>query len=574
MTKSRDNKQTIRAYMRTHDVNYTTAKRAITKQASRKAALRATIRAAINENDTATGSAEPETSTPSPRVAIGVDLTGRCVCAPDEQHAGHRDDCPERLKAFPPRTADEAAGIVHPPVTLDMTRAPFTERVRHPHIHDLDGRCAKNRNGNSCATTTSSPRVAIGVDPDPNYVHSVIHTLNGPALTGGLGTGEPVTPSAADLLRTAARATNAESFPDGATVRLWQATALDPNTGQRVPTVVTQVRHPADETGHHKITTHTALNAQLDPNQHVMSVLTDEPVPTPSRRDNLKAALRTGNEDTLNAHLRAHAPGPHIDDLHAALEQLADLELELREHTDDPETPVTYEMLRHATQATTTHGTRWGGSHGIPSAADVCRAHLLGTPRTDGPYTDDPYTVWPEDLAATIEAVADDDAILAAAAEGTTASTDDIAEELLILANGLCKPAPTPSQPSNTSDKDHYLVVTDGDRYVNRRYKVECTTPAPLTGKRASSCEGWEECPQCALLGADQWDTILDTGTAHGIEHIMLTNGPATPTGQCALIAFPEAWEESDAIHNLPPGRYAINHTWDDEYATLWLRTQ
>jgi hypothetical protein len=641
MTKSRDNKQAIRAYMRAHGVNYTTAKRALREQATRTGFTADQIAASSRIEQDSDLVFVPFTDGQQPATDLTVDLTSGPGIVPDEWHLDktttgdpdegrdedgyaltvrrapvyldphlHRDDltrfphvhdlngtcltnrhrelCDVPAGTTPARPTvaaitaafarDHTANGSEVPVFMDTIKATMADQTRAHHIHDLTGRCVKNRTGNFCDTPPGNARVAIGVDPDHEYVHTVIHTLNGPTLTDGLSTDEPGIDLGADFNASpeaAARAITGEPIPDGATIRRWQETARLPDTGERVPALVTHVLYPADENGHRKeTTTRTLLPADPMPTG---VLVTDEawalmPHQQPSRRNNLKKALATGKQDVLNAHLREHAPGPHIDDLHAALEQLASLELELREHTDDPESPVTYEMLRHAILATTTHGTRWGGGKWHPTAADVCRSYLLAvkvTTSEDTPEVDGQYRVQPEDLAGVLEAVADDDATLDEAAHGTAADADDIAEELLILANELCKPATTPGQPSSTGDDTHYLVVTEGARHIDRCYTIDCTTPT----KGRGSCEGWEECDQCSFLGADEWDAILDTGTAHGVEHIMLSTGPAIATGQCALQAFPEAWEESDAILNLPPGRYAINSKWEDEYCTIWLRT-
>lgn len=767
MTKSRDNKQAIRAYMRTHGVNYTTAKRALAARPRLTAAQVAESSRIAQEADdnTALGpiSYADDTNTAAPLVknTAHADSTGTCpdcghgtsdgrlACDPNCPQGRHldksptrdrdgyaltirrapvyldpylqrdalgtfphvhdlngtcihnrgRDLCQQPLGETPPRPTVAAITAAYArtgsvdarsalPVFIDPTKATSADQTRAQHLHDLNGRCLKNRNGHFC----SNPQINLLHDlnthlkvrgPRTGDDAGKIHTINKPQpktrtnrnrnRVDGLDHGSdhaPMNPTfivdeawhatndnyisrnlilddtpterdttnqVASLLGLASHTVatthtvhldaqpatikdltvdsrgriidrptpgsdgsaagdpTEQPLPDGATVRQWYATTIDPETGDRVPTLFTQTRYPTDEHGRRReVITQTPITGDLDTDTTWKAI-----ADVPTRRDELKAALKTDTkatrkpegkpvtDDALNSHRRAHAPGPAPADIQSALEQLADNELALREHTSDPETPVTYEMLRHAILATSTHGETWGGSKWNPTAADVCRSYLLGvhvttsTPdSTDTPDVDGQHEVHPEDLAGLLTMLADDELTLDEAAEGTAVTADDIAEELLILATRLGEPSPSTTDPKadvspRTDDHRHYLVVHEPTTAHHRgRHTIDCTTP-PANLALDGSCEGWEECGTCRQsdLDDDTYDDLYDTGTLHGVEHINLGFGPAIRTGKCALQAFPEAWEDSDAILNLPPGRYAINSTWEDEYCTIWLRT-
>lgn len=127
---------------------------------------------------------------------------------------------------------------------------------------------------------------------------------------------------------------------------------------------------------------------------------------------------------------------------------------------------------------------------------------------------------------------------------------------------------------------EHYLVVTlddlspdDAAEYATldqderaewdddrRQCDVECSGVD-------TTCHGWRECFEPhADLDRDEGE-----GTAHGVYHQWMHFGWATKTGQCCLLAFPDAWCDSgyELAGQLGVGRHRIDFDWQDEYAIL-----
>lgn len=289
----------------------------------------------------------------------------------------------------------------------------------------------------------------------------------------------------------------------------------------------------------------------------------------------LKAALATGSEDIINAVLRTNAPGPDPWDLGYGYLTLAHNEATLTEHTSDPESPITADLLRLGLHACGTHGHHRGGSRWFPPAHQIIRAALLARPA-------DQHPVDPTDLAGTLEALAEDHDALTETAREHGIEADYLAEGLLLLAHDLTQPQPkvTPStgpyhllhveaETLNDIDRQGMSVEDLADyRFApDRTYTITCPGLTP-------TCEGWEECDQCRFLTDEELDAVegAGEGVLHGVEHMHLHFGWATATGECSLHRFPDAWIDSATDLDLPPGTYAINFEWD-ETCMLYLIT-
>lgn len=281
---------------------------------------------------------------------------------------------------------------------------------------------------------------------------------------------------------------------------------------------------------------------------------------------------------------------PDPDDLTCALVALSRDELVMGEHTNDPESPVTDNLLRLAVHAAGTHGAH-RPSKWQRNAHEVCRSALLGLEITAGPETlnvDGQYPVDPADLAAALHQLADDDMALTEHATEHGFHELHLWEALTRLAKELEEPLPPlPDRLANRIPHPaHYLTIKAtklsaeecadltaeeiGEYRADpdREFEMDCP------GITQAHCEGWEECSICShsLTEADI-EEREQTGIVHGVEHQSMSYGWSTAMDVCSLQAFHDAWQDSATDLNLPEGRYAVGFDWDEVcYLDLVIR--
>lgn len=116
----------------------------------------------------------------------------------------------------------------------------------------------------------------------------------------------------------------------------------------------------------------------------------------------------------------------------------------------------------------------------------------------------------------------------------------------------------------------HVLVVT-GEHRDDQTYSIECPG---ISG----TCRMWVECSICYPqkwpdgFDFEAWDDRMwdGDGMAHDVEHEHIDGSWMVPTDRC-FVRYAEGMEESAVDLGVGPGRYPVEHQFDEGFVTLTL---